>query len=243
MLLLLRSGAAQQQYTVTASAGSLAVSGTSAAVKIGRKTTVVAGSYSLVGSAASTKAARKLPASTSSYVFTGQATSLGKGQTLIADSGISTLTSGHAYMGAERLMVVVAGQAAVDSSEASLLASTLLATEGTSYALHNNQVYMGVTQAPRAAFNRRIARPRRKLRRYSDVEELATPEAVVVAPAVEMREPAKAVVLHLPARDRAPKALLRLSEQERLLTEIRALIRTAQNTEDESLLIALAEAA
>lgn len=79
-------------YTLTAAAGSYALSGQAANLLKGRVLVCAAGSYALSGQAAILQKNSVLVAAAGSYTFSGQAANLLKGSALVASAGSYTFT-------------------------------------------------------------------------------------------------------------------------------------------------------
>lgn len=101
-LLLTQGTAGGTNYTLTATAGTYALTGGTAALSVGRKITALAGSYGVTGGNAALSLGRTLTALAGSYGVTGYSANLTKtgavAYTLTAQPGVYTLTGGDASM-------------------------------------------------------------------------------------------------------------------------------------------------
>lgn len=100
-------------YSLTASSGSYAMTGASAALGMLYTIIATAGSYALTGAAATFTKALTIAATAGSFAFTGSAATLGKGLVMIADAGTFALTGAAATLKRGYLMVAAAGSYAL----------------------------------------------------------------------------------------------------------------------------------
>lgn len=129
MLLLFQGGAAPQQYTITAEAGSLVITGTAAVLEVGRKVAVLSGSFAETGQAASFIADRLLTAGVEAFAVTGSAAGLSKGRTLLAESVVFLAGGGAAFLGSARLLQAIPSSYQADGAAAGLLVGRALLAE------------------------------------------------------------------------------------------------------------------
>jgi hypothetical protein len=147
------AGGGAATYTLTAAAGSYALTGQSAGLLYGRKLAAGAGTYTLTGQAATLRAARLLGASQGSYTLTGQAAGLLLGHRLAAGQGSYTLTGQAAGLLYGRRLGAAQGAYALTGQDATLVYSAsgnkVLAAAQGSYALTG--------QAANLLYGRRLA--------------------------------------------------------------------------------------
>lgn len=126
-------------FSITAEAGSYALTGTAAALRATRKITAAGGSYAVSGTAAALKAGRKLAAAIGSYVLSGVDATLTHGTpgafTLVAEAGSYVVTGTAAALRATRKIVAASGSYAQTGTVAALKAGRKLAAAVGSYAL------------------------------------------------------------------------------------------------------------
>lgn len=122
-------------HPLTAGAGSFAVTGTAANVKVARLLSAGAGAYALTGTAALVKAGRAVAAGAGSYAYTGTAAALLHKDVLAAGSGSFALTGTDASLKKGWVLAAASGSFAVSGSSASLLLKRVLAAGAGSYAV------------------------------------------------------------------------------------------------------------
>lgn len=165
-------------YTLTASGGTYALTGTAAALKVSRKLVAAGGTYALTGAAATLKAGRKVVAESGSYVLTGASAGLvadrkliagsgsyaltgtdatltydpaGATYTLSADGGSYTLTGQAATLKVGRVIVADVGTYALTGVAASLRAGRALSAGSGAYTLTGGDAGLKVGRALSAA--------------------------------------------------------------------------------------------
>lgn len=117
------SAAAPTSYTLTAAAGSFALTGNAAALLASRKLTAAAGSFALTGNAAGLYLGRRLSAAAASYAWTGNAASLVTSRRLAAAAGAYVLTGNAAALRLDRLLAAASGSYTFTGNDASLVHS------------------------------------------------------------------------------------------------------------------------
>jgi len=132
-------GGGGSTYTLTAAAGSFALTGQSAALLASRKLTAAQGTFSLSGQAASLKASRRLTAAQGSFSLAGQSASLLASRRLTASQGSFSLSgqpANLAYSGSgSKTLVAACGTFALAGQAASLKATRLLSAACGSFTL------------------------------------------------------------------------------------------------------------
>lgn len=121
--------------TLTASAGSYAITGTSATLRKGKGITAAAGSYAVTGTAATLRKAAKLAATAGSYSVTGTAAGLKLGRKIAAVAGSYTVTGTAATLRRARITSAAAGSYAVTGTAAALRRALKAAAGVGSYAV------------------------------------------------------------------------------------------------------------
>lgn len=111
-------------YTITATGGSYAVTGTAASLEFGRLVGATAGSYAITGTAASLEFGYKVAAAAGSYALTGTAASLEFGYKVTASAGSYTINGTAAtltYAGlTNRTITADSGTYAISGTAATL---------------------------------------------------------------------------------------------------------------------------
>lgn len=120
-------------YTITASGGSYAVTGTAASLKRGRKVVAAGGSYAVSGTAASLEYGREVAAAGGSYAVSGTAASFLRTYIAAADSGSYAVSGTAAALEYGRKVSADGGSYAVTGSDAALEYGRVLAAAGGSY--------------------------------------------------------------------------------------------------------------
>lgn len=127
--------AGSSNKTLAAGAGSYALAGTDAALKLGRVVAADAGSYAMTGSAATLRRALPLVAGAGSYSLTGATASLLHSWKVAAGAGSYSLSGVAANLKVGKAVAAAAGAYSLAGSVASLLVSRKLAASAGSYAL------------------------------------------------------------------------------------------------------------
>lgn len=127
--------AAPTAYTLTASSGSFALTGTAATLKAGRVLSAASGTFTETGTAATLKAGRRLTAASGAFTETGTAATLKVGRLLSAASGTYTLTGTAATLKSARRLTAASGTYVLTGTDATLSysgtpARTLTASSG-----------------------------------------------------------------------------------------------------------------
>lgn len=117
------SAAAPTSYTLTAAAGSFALTGNAAGLRADRKLTAAAGSFSLTGNAAGLYRGLKLTAAAGSFAWTGNAASLVTARSLVAAAGAYVQTGNAAALRINRIMAAASGSYTFTGNDASLVHS------------------------------------------------------------------------------------------------------------------------
>ena len=113
------AGGGGTNYTITASAGSYAVTGTAAGIKAQRKVVAASGTYAMTGTAAAARVARRIVAAAGSYVVTGTAATLRATRRLVAGAGTYAVTGTDAALQKGRRMIAEAGVYAITGTATS----------------------------------------------------------------------------------------------------------------------------
>lgn len=108
-------------YTLTANAGSFALSGQAATLKAGRVLISAAGSFALTGQAATLYRAITLTAGAGSFTLSGQAASLVSGRVLSAAAGAFTVSGQAAGLTSGRVLSAAVGSYTLTGQAATLL--------------------------------------------------------------------------------------------------------------------------
>lgn len=111
-------------YTLSAAAGSYAITGTAATLKRGKAISAAAGSYVVTGTAAGLKRALKVAAAAGSYSVTGTAAGVKRGRKVAATAGSYALTGSTAGLKQARKVAASAGSYAVTGTAATLAKSS-----------------------------------------------------------------------------------------------------------------------
>jgi len=112
-------------YTLSAAAGSCALTGSAVTLKATRLLTASAGAYALTGSAATLKATRLLALAAGSVVVSGMSATLNGVRTLGPSAGAFTVTGSAAALKTTRTLSAAAGSVLVTGSAATLSSTTL----------------------------------------------------------------------------------------------------------------------
>jgi hypothetical protein len=123
---------------LTAAAGSLALTGSSANLKAGRLLSASAGSYALGGSSAALHKGFKLAASATSFAVAGSAANLPIARGLAVSSGSYSVSGSAATMPVARYFGSASGAFALSVSDAALPVSRILGADGAAFALNGS---------------------------------------------------------------------------------------------------------
>lgn len=123
------------KYTLEAGAGTFAVSGGAAALRVSRKLAAAAGGFVLAGSSADVRAARRLIAEPASFAATGSSVVLRAARKLTAGTGTFNVTGGAAALVASRRLSAAPGAFAVVGQAATLVHTAAPAPGGPTYVL------------------------------------------------------------------------------------------------------------
>lgn len=134
-------------YTLTADAGSYALTGTAASLEAGRSISAAAGSYALTGTTATLAKGRTLTADPGSYALTGTAATLEVGRSVSAASGSYSLTGTAASLEIGRAVSAAAGSYVLSGTAVSLERGYVLSAAGGSYALTGTDATLTYTPA------------------------------------------------------------------------------------------------
>ena len=110
-------------YTLTAAAGSYALTGTATGLRAGRRVVAGGGSYSLTGTAATMSAARRIVAAAGTYALTGTASITRVARRIVAAAGALALTGTPAtlnYGALAKTLVAAAGSYVLAGASAAL---------------------------------------------------------------------------------------------------------------------------
>lgn len=131
------AAALKYNRVLPASPGSFAVSGTAASLKRGYSLQAASGSVSVSGTAASLKLGRVLQAGSGSVAVTGTSATLSvsSNKTLQADSGVFAVTGSAATLKISRVLPASAGSVQVNGTAASLKYNRILSAEPGSFAI------------------------------------------------------------------------------------------------------------
>jgi hypothetical protein len=143
--------AAPSGYTLTADAGSYALTGQAAGLLAQRVLAAEQGSYALTGAAAGLLAARTLAADQGSYALTGQPASLVASRAVQAGQGSYTLTGQSAALLVQRMLAAAQGAYTLSGQDAALVYTPVgaytLSAAGGSYALTGQSAGLAVARA------------------------------------------------------------------------------------------------
>lgn len=129
------TNSASTAYTLTASGGSYAVTGTAATLRRARLLGASAGSYALTGTAATLRRGVKLAADAGSYALTGTAATFRRTRILPAASGSYALTGSNATLRRGLVVAATAGAYAITGTAATLRHGYAVGATGGSYSL------------------------------------------------------------------------------------------------------------
>lgn len=107
-------------YTLTAVAGSFALTGNAAGLRAGRKVVAAPAALAFTGRAAGLRVARRLVSAAGAYVLTGNATGLARGKRLGADAGVFSLSGPAVGLRVARRLVGAAGAYALTAPDGGL---------------------------------------------------------------------------------------------------------------------------
>jgi hypothetical protein len=106
--------------TLTADAGSYAITGQTASLEYGREVAADGGGYAFTGTAANLEYGREVAADAGSYSISGQDATLNRGKTVAADGGAYTFTGTSASLVWTHKITVDAGSYTINGTAASL---------------------------------------------------------------------------------------------------------------------------
>jgi hypothetical protein len=121
--------------TISAGAGSYALTGTAASPELGRKTAADSGSYALTGTDATFKKGYKLAGDTGSYALTGTAATLRHAWKIVPDAGAYALTGTNATLRRNLPLVPDSGSYALTGTDATPKHGWRVAVDPGSYTL------------------------------------------------------------------------------------------------------------
>lgn len=125
---------------LAASAGSFTLTGQSAGLLFGHKLSASLGAFTLTGNAATFRLTRGLTAVAGSFVLTGQAAVLAKGYSFSATAGSFALTGQPASLLVTRRLTAVAGSFVLSGQTAGLFKGKTMPAAAGSFALSGNAV-------------------------------------------------------------------------------------------------------
>jgi hypothetical protein len=138
-------------YTLTAGAGSFALTGKPATLTAARKLTAGVASFLLTGKPATLTAARALTAAAGSFTLTGKPATLTAGRALAASAGSFTLTGKPATMLFGYTLTAAAGSFALTGKAATLTTARKLTAAAGSFALTGKPAGLAVGRQLAAA--------------------------------------------------------------------------------------------
>lgn len=141
-------------YSLTAAAGSYALSGQLAGLKSGRQVAGGQGAYALTGQAATLRAGRRALGAQGSYLFTGQAAALRAGRKVGAAQGSYALTGQAAGLRASRKLVAAQGSYSLTGFAAGLVygsGAKIMVAETGSYAISGQSAALRTSRKLAAA--------------------------------------------------------------------------------------------
>jgi len=121
--------------TITAGAGSYAITGTAATPKLARKIAADAGSYAVTGATASFSRGQSVVAGAASYAIGGADASLKHGKAVVAGGGSYAVTGTNAALLLRRIILAESGSYEIAGSVAGLGLGKRIAADGGSYAV------------------------------------------------------------------------------------------------------------
>lgn len=140
--------ASASTYTLPAAAGSYALTGTAATLKLGRVVAAAAGSYALSGSAATLRRALPLVAGAGSYSLTGATAGLLHSWKTAAGAGSYSISGTAASLLVGKVVPAAAGAYSLAGSAASMLLKRLVAAGSGSYALTGTAATLTYSGSP-----------------------------------------------------------------------------------------------
>lgn len=144
---MLWRAASGASYSLTAAAGSYALTSNAAGLSVARRLTASPGAYAITDNSAGLRAARRMTAAAGTYALTGNAatltyTPLSANYVLTASTGTYNLTGSNAALRVARRLTADAGSYAVTGNAASLLRGYTIQTATGSYAMAGETVAM-----------------------------------------------------------------------------------------------------
>ncbi len=133
-------------YSLTAAAGSFALSGVAATLKAARKLTASAGSFTETGNAAALKKGYPLVASTGTFAETGNPASLLATRKITASAGSFATTGNAATLRADRKLTAAAGSFTETGNPATLAKGVSLSTSAGSFSVTGNAAGLSATR-------------------------------------------------------------------------------------------------
>jgi hypothetical protein len=145
LLLALTGSGGKVNYALTCSAGSYAISGQAATLKIGRNLPLASGAYAIAGQSAALTVARKLSLATGAYSIAGQSATFAVSRKLALSAGAYAIAGQNATLsyvpGAGQVNYVLslnAGSYAINGQAAALTVARGLTLNSGSYAIAGN---------------------------------------------------------------------------------------------------------
>lgn len=140
-------------YSITAQAGSYALTGQSSTITRSRLLTASAGSYAYTGQQATVSRNRQLTASAGAYALAGQSATLTKSRLIVASAGAYTYTGQSAtltYVGSavNYSLTALAGSYALSGQSATLTKSRVINASAGSYSLTGRPATITYSGAP-----------------------------------------------------------------------------------------------
>lgn len=167
-LIALRPAVTTQNYTLTAAAGALTLTGQSASLNAGRKLSAAAGSFTLAGQPATLAKGTRLAADAGAFALTGQPATLSRtlvlaaasgtfaitgqdaalrlARSLAASTGSYAITGQPAVLAVGRALVASPGAFEIAGQDAALRADRLLAADAGSFAIAGNDADLIATR-------------------------------------------------------------------------------------------------
>jgi hypothetical protein len=128
-------GSGGPTYTLTAEAGSYAITGTAAGLRAARRILAEAGAYSLTGTAANLRLTKRIAAESGSYSITGTAAGFRASRRISAEAGAYSITGFDVAFTRARRMLADAGSYLIVGQDVGLRASRRLTLDAGSYAI------------------------------------------------------------------------------------------------------------
>lgn len=140
MIIALKVASGGNNYSLTASGGAYAVSGTAATLKTSRKLLMASAAYAVTGTAATPRRGFKIAANAASYALTGQAATFKRTYKAAANGGSYATTGTAATLKTARKVVGGGGAYAVTGQPATLKKGRTVAAASGTYALSGQPV-------------------------------------------------------------------------------------------------------